>query len=287
MPQGKNVELPPNSAVLNNANQPIAESTGEFKGCVSFGQSGNVGVPIFQLQKKNQTITESGKGNITILSPNNLEVVEVTSEAGVARTGPTTDHSRLTPLPKGTQASVTGREGNWLRLDYGAWILASETTNGYSNKTELDQWKNMYKNDSRIKLLKSAQNHYEIAQIMNDADCGLFPSRAEGWNLELLEMMSMNKPVIATNYSAHTEFCDKENCYLVDINEKEKAYDGKAFIGQGNWAKIGTKQKDQIVENMRYCFNNNIKTNSQGILTAQKYSWVNSAQTLLRCIDNS
>ena len=94
MPQGKNVELPPNSAVLNNANQPIAESTGEYKACVSFGQAGNVGVPIFQLQANNQNITESGKGNITILSPNNLEVVEVTAEAGVARTGPTTDHSR-------------------------------------------------------------------------------------------------------------------------------------------------------------------------------------------------
>ena len=127
LPQGKNIELPPNSAVLNSANQPIAESTGEYKACVSFGQGGNVGVPIFQLQKNNQTITESGKGNITILAPTNLDVVEVTAEAGVARTGPTTDHSRLTPLPKGTQASVTGREGNWLRLDYGAWILASET----------------------------------------------------------------------------------------------------------------------------------------------------------------
>jgi glycosyltransferase involved in cell wall biosynthesis len=170
--------------------------------------------------------------------------------------------------------------------DVELWILASENTNNYSSAQELDQWKNMYKSDPRVKLLKSAQNHSEIAQIMNDADCGLFPSRAEGWNLELLEMMSMNKPVIATNYSAHTEFCDNNNCYLIDIKEKEKAYDGKAFIGQGYWAKIDKDQKDQIVEHMRSCFNNNIKTNSQGVLTSQKYTWLNSAETLLRCIDN-
>ncbi len=126
-PQEKNVELPPNSAVLNNANQPIASSTINYKGCVSFEQIGNLGMPIFQLQMNDQIITESGKGNINILAPNMLEVVEIIAETGIARTGPTTDHSRLTPLPKGTQATVTGKEGNWLRLDYGAWILASET----------------------------------------------------------------------------------------------------------------------------------------------------------------
>ena len=41
-------------------------------------------------------------------------------------------------------------------------------------------------------------------------------------------MMSMNKPVIATNYSAHTEFCDKNNCYLIEVNEKDSAGQGDA-----------------------------------------------------------
>jgi N-acetylmuramoyl-L-alanine amidase len=53
-------------------------------------------------------------------------VAEVISNAGVARTGPSTDYSRLTPLPKGTRATITGREGQWVRLDYGAWIKAAE-----------------------------------------------------------------------------------------------------------------------------------------------------------------
>ena len=51
------------------------------------------------------------------------------------------------------------------------------------------------------------------------ADCGLFPARAEGWNLELLEMMACGKQVIATNYSAHTEFCTKENSILIESDE--------------------------------------------------------------------
>lgn len=163
-------------------------------------------------------------------------------------------------------------------------ILASETTNNYSKPEEIKQWKNMYAQDSRIKLLPSAKNHQEIAQIIANSDCGLYPSRAEGWNLEALETMSMNKPLIITNYSAHTEFCHAENSFLIDIYEKEPAYDGKAFVGQGNWAKIDNYQKDQIINYMRYVYKNRIKNNPSGELTANKFSWSNSANMLFGCI---
>ena len=164
-------------------------------------------------------------------------------------------------------------------------LLASENTNNYSSEQELQQWKNMYSSDKRVKLLNGTKFHTEIAEVINYADCGLFPSRAEGWNLELLEMMSMNKPVIATKYSAHTEFCNEDNSYLVNINETEKAYDGKAFVGQGNWAKIDNKQKNEIIDYMRYVYNNKIVTNINGVETAKKFSWLNSAKTLFGCIN--
>ena len=163
------------------------------------------------------------------------------------------------------------------------WILASESTNGYSNEKELYQWKNMYKSD-RIRLFNGAKTHHDIANLISQCDCGIYPSRAEGWNLELLETMAMNKPAIATNYSAHTEFCNSDNCYLVDIDEKEKALDGKAFRGQGNWAKIGQKQIDDIISHMRYVYKNNINTNLNGLKTAELFSWDNSASHIVRCI---
>lgn len=163
------------------------------------------------------------------------------------------------------------------------WILASESTNGYSNEQELQKWKNMYKSD-RIKLFNGAKTHHDIAHLIAQCDCGIYPSRAEGWNLELLETMAMNKPAITTNYSAHTEFCNSENAYLVDITETEKAFDGKAFRGQGNWAKIGQKQIDDIVSYMRYVYKNHINTNLNGLKTAKLFSWDNSADSILRCI---
>jgi N-acetylmuramoyl-L-alanine amidase len=127
LPQSPTVQLPPNSAVLTATNQPTTSAGGNYQGCATFSKIGNLGNPLFQLSLDGKTITQTGTGKVTILSPSQLEIVEVIAEAGVARTGPSTDHSRLTPLPKGTTASVTGEEGEWLRLDYGGWIKREET----------------------------------------------------------------------------------------------------------------------------------------------------------------
>lgn len=125
--QSQDVSLPANSAVLTAQNQPTPQSsTGQYQGCATAEATGQLGQPQYQLTLKGETISQSAPGKISILSPVQLEVAEVTANAGVARTGPSTDYSRLTPLPKGVRATVTGKEGKWVRLDYGAWIKAEE-----------------------------------------------------------------------------------------------------------------------------------------------------------------
>lgn len=128
LPQAQNVQLPPNSAALTEQNRPITESVqGKYIGCITASQPASLGVPEFVLTIDGKTTKQLGTGKITILSPLQLEVAEVTAESGVARTGASTDNSRLTPLPKGTQATITAKVGEWLRLDYGGWINSKET----------------------------------------------------------------------------------------------------------------------------------------------------------------
>ncbi len=128
LPQPQQAQLPSNLAALTGQNQPHAQSSvGNYQGCTTVATAADLGKPQFQLTLDGKTITQSGSGKIEILSRAQLPVSEVTVELGVARTGPSTDNSRLTPLPKGTRATVTGREGEWLRLDYGAWINSKET----------------------------------------------------------------------------------------------------------------------------------------------------------------
>ncbi len=122
------VLLPDNAAVLTGLNHPtIADPAGQYQGCLTFTQPGVLGAPQFRLTWQGQTVTQPGPGQVTILNPSQLAAIAVTAPSGTARTGPSTTYSRLTPLPTGTQAQVTGQEGEWLRLDYGAWIRAKET----------------------------------------------------------------------------------------------------------------------------------------------------------------
>ena len=127
-PQPPAVQLPPNNAVLTAQNQPTSLSNiGKYQGCSTFSTPRDFGTPRYQLSLNGETVTQEGTGKVEILTPDSLEVIEVTANSGAARTGASTNHSRLTPLPKGTRAAVTGREGEWLRLDYGAWIKEAET----------------------------------------------------------------------------------------------------------------------------------------------------------------
>ena len=121
---------------------------------------------------------------------------------------------------------------------------------------------------------------------MSQVDCGVFPSRGEGWNLELLEMMSCGKHVIATDYSAHTEFCTKDNAGLVTITSLESAFDNKWFFGQGNWAKIGDHQIfDLNMKMQRFILDKKGTVNKAGIETAKRFSWQNTAKTIMETIN--
>lgn len=56
------------------------------------------------------------------------------------------------------------------------------------------------------------------------------------------------------------------------------------FSGQGKWAKIGEQQKEQIINHMRYAYNNRLSQNPKGVETAKKYSWANSARIIMDII---
>ena len=164
------------------------------------------------------------------------------------------------------------------------WMV---TENPFLKPEEKQQWVSMVEQSplrDKIKMFPRLPTHESVAQVLSYADCGVYISRGEGWNLELLETMAMNKPVIASNYSAHTEYCTDKNSFLVDMPETELALDNKWFFGTSNWGKIGSEQIDQTIEHMRKCFKNRITDNPDGLGTAQKLTWKNSCHQLIGCM---
>jgi len=152
----------------------------------------------------------------------------------------------------------------------------------WATPNERRDWVEYYKNTEMgdtIKFLDRKETHAEIAEVMRQSDCGVFPARAEGWNLELLEMMATGRPVIALDYGAQKQYCSSANCHLIEVDDLELAYDGKWFYGQGSWAMIGDKQKQDMADAMRSIYEN-WKFNVEGIATAKQFSWANAAKKL-------
>ena len=164
------------------------------------------------------------------------------------------------------------------------WMMCQ---NPFNSPEEEGQWVSLY-NHPKIRIIPRVETQEEVYNIMQKVDCGVFPSRGEGWNLEALELMSCGKHVIVTDYSAHTEFCTKDNADLVTITDKELAYDGKWFHGQGSWAKIEDKQIDQIAQYMSNFhtenMNNDNYSNEAGIGTALEFSWDSTARKILEYV---
>lgn len=158
--------------------------------------------------------------------------------------------------------------------------------NPFLSEDIVSNWFSAFKNTKlgqKINFYNPVRTHNEIAEFIKFNDCGLFLSRAEGWNLELLESMACGVPVIATNFSAHTEYCNNKNSFLVEIDKTELAYDkmgGKWFNGQGSWAQLNYEQEEQTIECMRKCYKDR-PVNLEGIKTGQEFSWTNSVKKLL------
>ena len=174
------------------------------------------------------------------------------------------------------------------------FFLEPERNGGVDGNIDWAKQYTQSKMGHKVDILSRTGTQAAVARIMNGVDCGVFPSRAEGFCLPLLEIMACGKPVIATDYSGHTEFVSPTNCLLIDVYEMEEAYDGKFFFGadkeHGNWAQLGEAQFDQLVYYMRKVHKDKqeqgILENHAGLLTAKSMSWENSAKKLLAAVDN-
>lgn len=167
--------------------------------------------------------------------------------------------------------------------------------NPFLKPEEAKEWENYYLTSKmgragKIKILPRLKTQVELAEVMNQADCGIFPYKAEGWNMEGLEMLSCGKPIIATEYSGPTEYLhptvmsDSRCCLGAYPDDMEDAYDGKWFFKQGKWAKLGPAYQEQTIETMRWAAGEGFEEWEKNIEIAKKFSWENTAQKILEVL---
>jgi glycosyltransferase involved in cell wall biosynthesis len=154
-----------------------------------------------------------------------------------------------------------------------------------------DSWAKLFLDSpigTKVQIVPRQATQQQVAALLAECDCGVFPSRAEGWNLGLLECMSLGLNVIATNYSAHTEFAEPSNCRLVQVDETEPARNDEWLLGDGHWAKLGPPQMEQMVNHLREVHRlkqeDSLPRNHAGIATAEAFTWRRTAEALLQAV---
>lgn len=156
--------------------------------------------------------------------------------------------------------------------------------NPFLSEAEKKKWVDMYKNTKLGNKIHFIGRQPDLRTQYIGADCCIFPTRAEAICLPALEAMACCKPVIITNYSGQTEFCNKDNAFLVDIQDLEPANDTIWFHGESQWAELGPNQQAQFIEYMRHCYKNRISDNPKGRETAEKLTWKNTTNKILEVL---
>ncbi len=159
-----------------------------------------------------------------------------------------------------------------------------------SNKQDIEKIvqtiKSFKKNSvAEVNLIYGSQSESFMRKLYATPNCFVLPTRGEGWCLPLIQSMASGVPVITTNCSAQTTYCNEKNSLLVDVS-KDKIHDigwliqvpsqNEHFWWEPNYNSLRQK--------MRYAFNNKEKMKELGILArrdVEKFSWNNTAMKVI------
>jgi glycosyltransferase involved in cell wall biosynthesis len=136
------------------------------------------------------------------------------------------------------------------------------------------------KSDS-VLLYSSIQswNEEDMLRLYNTADCYVLPTRGEGWSMTVMEAMATGLPVITTNWSAHVDFVNHSNGYLISVENLIPCNSVPSLM----WAQPST---DHLKQLMRHVYTHpdeaQVKVANGMDLLRRNYKWAMCAQTMWR-----
>ncbi len=165
------------------------------------------------------------------------------------------------------------------------WMLTDNPFIGSKN----EEWKNLYLNTPmgfRCRFFPRLPNAQGVLSLIQQSDCGVFPTKAEGWCLPALDMLAAGKEVIITDSTGQTQWCQHDSVRRLSVAGKEKAVDGIWFKGDGEWSTINVDElANQMLEVHRNRQNIGYRTvNEAGVKHSQSFTWDVAADKLLKVL---
>ena len=156
----------------------------------------------------------------------------------------------------------------------------------------VDQKKQAYKDllGDRIKIIGRVKSPFDLARIIQQSYCFVAPSLAEGWNLPLLEAMACGKFSIATDYSGHTEFINKDTTHLIEPTGLVPAIDGMWFkenspTNCGEWCSYSIDDLISAMKTTLEDYNSGKVLSKPAELRANMFTWDIAATRMLNILE--
>jgi len=133
----------------------------------------------------------------------------------------------------------------------------------------------------KILCVSPLADNRQVAALMASCDAAVFPSRAEGWGLPIIEAMACGLPTIVTDYSAPTSYATADNAYLlqyklVDITQPYFESNDSTY---GQWAE---PDRDHLISLMEEIVSDPAKAVEKGKAAAYDvqahWQWQHAAE---------
>ncbi|MDM9385492.1 glycosyltransferase [Chlorogloeopsis sp. ULAP01] len=145
-------------------------------------------------------------------------------------------------------------------------LLVIKFSNAKYFPEQLQKLKVLMEGFKNIKLINDYLLKDELNALIYHCDCYVSLHRSEGFGLTMAEAMLYGKPVIATAYSANTEFMNIGNSFLVKYSLVKLAENYGAYKKGNVWAEPDIHHAADL---MQYVFNNYEEAKQVGGKAAQ------------------
>jgi len=123
----------------------------------------------------------------------------------------------------------------------------------------------------------------DMALLYNNYDAMIFPSRAEGWGLPLIEAIACGLPVISTYYSGHSEYLSAIDGQFVRLDHQLQPISCPEFLQHwkagGQWA---VASPDEIAKKLVFMKDNYGECQKNAMVASQTirdhFSWRHAAE---------